>query len=159
MLKIKQYVKAESLEQAYELNQKKTNRIVGGMLWLKMSTAQIQTAIDLSGLGLDQIEESEEEFSIGCMVTLRQLEEHEGLNAYTDGAARECAEYCRGAVPESGYGGRQYFRQIWIFGCADAVSGAGYGGGAGSCGTDAAGGVCLFKERQGCAGKADCEEA
>ena len=45
MLKIKQYVKAESLEQAYELNQKKTNRIVGGMLWLKMSTAQIQTAI------------------------------------------------------------------------------------------------------------------
>ena len=42
MLKIKQYVKAESLEQAYELNQKKTNRIVGGMLWLKMSTAQIR---------------------------------------------------------------------------------------------------------------------
>ena len=78
MLKIKQYVKAESLEQAYELNQKKTNRIVGGMLWLKMSTAQIQTVIDLSGLGLDQIEESEEEFSIGCMVTLRQMEEHEG---------------------------------------------------------------------------------
>ena len=73
MLKIKQYVKAESLEQAYELNQKKTNRIVGGMLWLKMSTAQIQTAIDLSGLGLDQIEESEEEFSIGCMVTLRRV--------------------------------------------------------------------------------------
>ena len=31
----------------------------------------------------------------------------------------ECAEYCRGAVPESGYGGRQYFRQIWIFGCAE----------------------------------------
>ena len=41
MLKIKQYVKAESLEQAYELNQKKTNRIVGGMLWLKMSTAHV----------------------------------------------------------------------------------------------------------------------
>ena len=60
MLKIKQYVKAESLEQAYELNQKKTNRIVGGMLWLKMSTAQIQTAIDLSGLGLDQIVETED---------------------------------------------------------------------------------------------------
>ena len=27
MLKIKQYVKAESLEQAYELNQKKTNAL------------------------------------------------------------------------------------------------------------------------------------
>ncbi len=35
MLKIKEYVKAESLEQAYELNQKRTNCILGGMLWLK----------------------------------------------------------------------------------------------------------------------------
>ena len=68
MLKIKQYVKAESLEQAYELNQKKTNRIVGGMLWLKMSTAQIQTAIDLSGLGLDQIEETEDAWKVGAAV-------------------------------------------------------------------------------------------
>lgn len=59
MLKIKEYVKAESLEQAYELNQKKANRILGGMLWMKMSDAQIQVAIDLSGLGLDQIEETE----------------------------------------------------------------------------------------------------
>lgn len=160
MIKIKDYVRVGSLEEAYELNQKRSACILGGMLWTKMGQRQVQTAIDLSGLGLDQIEESEEEFSIGCMVTLRQMEEHEGLNAYTDGAARESVRSIgRGAVPESGYGGRQYFRQIWIFGCADAVSGAGYGGGAGSCGTDAAGGVCLFKERQGCAGEADCEEA
>ena len=54
-----------------------------------MGQRQVQTAIDWSGLGLDQIEESEEEFSIGCMVTLRQMEENEGLNAYTDVAARE----------------------------------------------------------------------
>ena len=89
MLKIKQYVKAESLEQAYELNQKKTNRIVGGMLWLKMSTAQIQTAIDLSGLGLDQIEETEDAWKIGCMVFLRDLELHEGLNELSCNMIRE----------------------------------------------------------------------
>ena len=89
MLKIKQYVKAESLEQAYELNQKKTNRIVGGMLWLKMSTAQIQTAIDLSGLGLDQIEETEDAWKIGCMVSLRDLELHEGLNELSCNMVRE----------------------------------------------------------------------
>lgn len=89
MLKIKQYVKAESLEQAYELNQKKTNRIIGGMLWLKMSTAQIQTAIDLSGLGLDQIEETEDAWKIGCMVSLRDLELHEGLNELSSGMVRE----------------------------------------------------------------------
>ena len=89
MIKIKDYVRVGSLEEAYELNQKRSACILGGMLWTKMGERQVQTAIDLSGLGLDQIEESEEEFSIGCMVTLRQMEEHEGLNAYTDGAARE----------------------------------------------------------------------
>ena len=92
MLKIKQYVKAESLEQAYELNQKKTNRIVGGMLWLKMSTAQIQTAIDLSGLGLDTIEETDTEFIIGAMVTLRELELHSALNDYFENAIRDAVQ-------------------------------------------------------------------
>lgn len=89
MLRIKEYVKAESLKQAYELNQKKSNCILGGMLWLKMETRNVQTAIDLSGLGLDRIEETEEDFSIGCMVTLWQLEENAGLNRFTDGAVRE----------------------------------------------------------------------
>lgn len=89
MIKIKEYVMAESLEQAYELNQKKRNCIIGGMLWLKMGSRMVPTAIDLSNLGLDQIEENEEEFSIGCMTTLRQLELHEGLERYTNGAVRE----------------------------------------------------------------------
>ena len=35
MLKIKNYVKAKSLAEAYELNQKKTACILGGMVWLK----------------------------------------------------------------------------------------------------------------------------
>ena len=92
MIKIKEYVKAESLEQAYELNQKRTNRIIGGMLWMRMSNAQVQTAIDLSGLELDTIEENEEEFAIGCMTTLRQLELHEGLEKYSNGAVRACVK-------------------------------------------------------------------
>lgn len=89
MIKIKEYVMAESLEQAYELNQKKRNCIIGGMLWLKMGNRMVPTAIDLSNLGLNTIEENEEEFSIGCMTTLRQLEQHEGLNRYTKGAVSE----------------------------------------------------------------------
>ena len=36
MMTIREYKKAESLEEAYQLNQKKANRIIGGMLWLKM---------------------------------------------------------------------------------------------------------------------------
>ena len=89
MIKIKEYVMAESLEQAYELNQKKRNCIIGGMLWLKMGNRMVPTTIDLSNLGLNTIEENEEEFSIGCMTTLRQLEQHEGLNRYTKGAVSE----------------------------------------------------------------------
>lgn len=89
MLKIKNYVRAKDLEEAYELNQKKGNQIIGGMLWMKMSSAQIQTAIDLSGLGLDHIEETKEAFSIGCMTVLRDLEMHEGLNRLSGGIIRE----------------------------------------------------------------------
>lgn len=86
MITIQNYVRAESLEQAYELNQKKSARILGGMLWLKMAKNTVGTAVDLSGLGLNTIEETGEGFSIGAMVTLRQLEQHPGLNACTGGA-------------------------------------------------------------------------
>lgn len=96
MLTIKKYVKAASLDEAYELNQKRTNRVIGGMLWLKMSSGTVQTAIDLSGLGLDTIEETDEEFSIGAMVPLRDLELHAGLNAYTHGAMRESLRHIVG---------------------------------------------------------------
>lgn len=80
MYTVKNYCMVSSLEEAYELKQKSRNNvIVGGNLWLRMGNRQILNAIDLSGLGLDQIEESDEGFLIGCMVTLRQLELHEGL--------------------------------------------------------------------------------
>lgn len=92
MMNIQNYVRVKSLEEAYELNQKKQNRIIGGMLWLKMGNGNVNTAIDLCELGLDQIEETEEQFSIGAMVTLRQIELHEGLNTYTQGAAADAVK-------------------------------------------------------------------
>lgn len=96
MMKIREYKRVSSLEEAYVLNQKRSNRIIGGMLWLKMGRGRIQTAIDLSGLGLDTIEETEDTFVIGCMTTLRQLETHEGLNLYTQGAVREATRHLVG---------------------------------------------------------------
>ena len=96
MMTIREYTRAESLEEAWQLNQKKPNRILGGMIWLKMETINVGTAIDLSGLGLDTIEENEEVFSIGAMVTLRQLEQHPGLAAYTHGAMREAVRHIVG---------------------------------------------------------------
>ena len=55
MLTIQNYKKVESLEEAYELNQKKANRIVGGMMWMRMGDNRMNTAIDMSGLGLDRL--------------------------------------------------------------------------------------------------------
>ena len=96
MMTIREYKRAESLEEAWQLNQKRPNRVLGGMIWLKMENINVGTAIDLSGLGLDTIEETDEGFSIGAMVTLRQIELHPGLAAYTDGAVRESVRHIVG---------------------------------------------------------------
>lgn len=96
MITIRNYKKAESLEEAWKLNQQRSNRVVGGMLWIKMGKGNVQTAIDLSGLGLDTIEETEEEFRIGAMVSLRQLELYSGLLEYTGGAIKESLRHIVG---------------------------------------------------------------
>jgi CO/xanthine dehydrogenase FAD-binding subunit len=86
MITVQNYVRAQSLDEAYKLNQSKRNRIIGGMMWTRLGKNSIGTAIDLCDLGLDRIEETDSEFSIGAMATLRALETHEGLNAYSAGA-------------------------------------------------------------------------
>ena len=92
MMNIQKYVRAQSLEEAWQLNQSRRNRVIGGMIWLKMSSASIGTAIDLCDLGLNTIEESADAFSIGAMVTLRQIEQHASFNAYTCGAAAKAVQ-------------------------------------------------------------------
>lgn len=96
MITINNYVKVENLEEAYELNQKRANRILGGMMWMRLGSGRVQTAIDLSGLGLDTVEESGTEFKIGCMCSLRTLELHKGLNEYSNNAIRESVRHIVG---------------------------------------------------------------
>lgn len=89
MITFQKYVKAESIEEAYQLNQARSNRIAGGMLWLRLSRENFNTVIDISGLGLDKIEEDDTQFKIGAMVSLRALETSKSLNEYTDHALRD----------------------------------------------------------------------
>lgn len=96
MITIREFLKASSLEEAWKANQKRPNRVLGGMGWMKMSSGNVSTAIDLSGLDLDQIQETEDEFVVGAMATLRQFETHEGLNAYFDHAAQESVRHIVG---------------------------------------------------------------
>ena len=96
MISFNQYVRAASLEEAYTLCQKKNNVVLGGMLWLKMQNSNKGTAIDLCDLGLDTVEETEEEYRIGAMVSLRMLETHTGLNELTKGAMAEALKHIVG---------------------------------------------------------------
>ncbi len=96
MLRFKNHIFPGSLEEAYELNQKRSNKIVGGNGWLRLGSKQCVSIIDLSNLGLDGIEEKDDEFIIGAMTTLRELELNKGFNEYTGGAAKEAVRHIVG---------------------------------------------------------------
>ncbi len=96
MLTINHYHKAISLEEAYQLNLKKRNVIIGGMLWLKMQRKNVHTAIDLCDLNLDRIEDVGEALHIGAMVTLRTLETDKTLHELTNGAFQKSVEHLVG---------------------------------------------------------------
>ena len=96
MLRIKTYVRPQTLEAAWQLCQKKGSVVLGGMLWLKMQDRAVGTAIDLQDLGLDRIKETKDSYSIGAMVTLRNLETHVGLNVLNHGAMADSVKHIVG---------------------------------------------------------------
>ena len=119
-MNIVQYTKAASLEEAWELNQGRGAVVLGGCCWLRLSPQRrIAQAIDLSGLSLDTIEESDDSFKIGAMVTLGAFGSHEGLLAYTQGCVREAVRHIVGtqfrnlATIGGSISGRFGFSDIW----------------------------------------------
>ena len=96
MLTIKEYVRPQSLDEAYTLCQKRSNVVLGGMLWLKMQNRSVRTAIDLCDLGLDTITLQEDGWHIGAMVSLRDLELHRELNHLTQDGFRKATEHIVG---------------------------------------------------------------
>ena len=73
MFTIKNYVRAQSLEEAWTLNQKRSSRILGGMLWLKMGRGTVQTAIDLSDLGLLLCGSCQDNTALGGLLSFDHL--------------------------------------------------------------------------------------
>lgn len=96
MITVTNYIKAKSLDEAYELNQKPNSKIMGGMMWLRLGRNRINNLIDLNDLGLDYVKETDEEFLIGAYTSLRTLETHESLNEYTDNAVNEATRHIVG---------------------------------------------------------------
>ncbi|MDO9628269.1 MAG: FAD binding domain-containing protein [Acholeplasmataceae bacterium] len=89
---IKNYCKATTLEEAYQkLNEHSSNIIAGGGAWLKMSTSDHETMVDLSGLSLNLIEEKEHHIEIGSLVTLRDFEVNPSIQSLGKGYISEAA--------------------------------------------------------------------
>ena len=75
MFTIANYYFATSVSDAYEkLVKAKTNVILGGAMWLRMSDKQINTAIDISKIDLNYIKEDDKFVYIGAMATLADIE-------------------------------------------------------------------------------------
>ena len=86
MFTIQEFVQPETLEDTYRiLSQRKSNTILGGCAFLRMGSKRIGTAIDLSKLNLNYVNETEEAIEIGAMATFRDLETSEALNKYFNG--------------------------------------------------------------------------
>lgn len=85
-MKVNSYQTVKSLEEAYNLLlENNQNTIVAGGAWMRLSSKVIETAIDLSGLGIDQIVETNDSFEIGSMATLRQIEKDGELMKHYNG--------------------------------------------------------------------------
>lgn len=69
------FYRATSLDDAYrKLSESPKNAIIAGGLWIKKLGQNYETLIDLSSLGLNQIEELGDSVKVGSMVTLRSIE-------------------------------------------------------------------------------------
>ncbi len=92
MITIDNYLRPSTLEEAYAAAQKKNSVVLGGMLWLRLGNRRVGTAIDLSSLGLDGVEDAGDAYRIGAYTTLRTLETNEELNRLSCRAIRRSLE-------------------------------------------------------------------
>ena len=83
MITIKEYVAPQNIEEAYEnLISKKNTVLFGGGAFIRMSSKNIQTAIDLSKAKIDYIKETDNTIEIGAMTTFGDIERSETLKKY-----------------------------------------------------------------------------
>lgn len=85
-MKIEQLVRPKSLEQAHEiLKQSPRNVVLGGCGFLRLGNRKIETALDLSCLGLNQIVLCDDQIEIGAYVTYGQIERSELMKSLAQG--------------------------------------------------------------------------
>ena len=96
-MKIHEYHRPDSLEQAYTLlHQDKHNALIGGGGWLKLSKIKIEKAIDLISLNLDYIEDDTDTIRIGSMTTLGMIEQHFLFDTFYNGILKNAVHQVMG---------------------------------------------------------------
>lgn len=87
MYRVKEYVCPQTVEEcARLLRENKRSRLIGGNLFLRMTSIEIPLAIDLSGCGLDYIVQDESGLiRLGAMCSLHALETSPILQDYAGG--------------------------------------------------------------------------
>ena len=90
-MRINEYFKPSNLEQAYNVLKDKNATIIGGGAFLRISSKRIKSALDLSNLELDFIEDKKDRIEIGAMTTLRKVEENEALKNNFSGVVSRAA--------------------------------------------------------------------
>lgn len=80
MFTIEDIYRPTDVEEAYRLlTERKDSVLLGGCAFLRLGSRKIVTAVDLSGLGLDYIEERDGVVELGAMATFRMVETHPAL--------------------------------------------------------------------------------
>lgn len=91
-MRFNEILRPADLDEAYAaLQAHKDALVLGGGAFLKLQKRSVDRVIDLSGLGLDRIEEMTGMVSIGPMVTLRQFETHHALPQALRDSVRQVA--------------------------------------------------------------------
>lgn len=91
-MKFNNYVKVNSLEEAYKiLSENKSSSVIGGGMYFRLNNNSIDTVIDLSNLDMGYIEEEEDGIEIGAYTTLRELEKSPLLKSYFNGFLSEAS--------------------------------------------------------------------
>ncbi|MCD6238334.1 MAG: FAD binding domain-containing protein [Thermotogae bacterium] len=93
MLKIKEYIKPKTLEEAYEIGSLPYSLYVGGGLVVAgIESDRIERLVDLKSVGLDEIEDAEE-VKIGANVTLSAFTDHLFFSTLYNGFFSKTARY------------------------------------------------------------------
>lgn len=96
-MKVNNYYKASSLDEAYEvLMTNPKNIIIGGGAWLKLTNKEVDTIVDISKINLHHIVINDDRVEIGAMTSLKDIEDNSDIKCLYDGILSEAISHVVG---------------------------------------------------------------